>query len=124
VTLVDTSAWVEYLRDDRSETGNRVEALLATGDAAWCSVVVLELWNGITHRQRSTMIRLERRVPSLEIEEEVWAAARSMTISARSSGMSVPVADLIVAACARVHGVWVEHHGDAHFDMLREISIE
>ncbi len=47
MTLVDTSAWIESLRPsgDRA-VAERVRSLLVNGDAAWCAMARLELWNG------------------------------------------------------------------------------
>ena len=44
--LVDTSAWVEYLRSGHSGIAENVESLVLSDDAAWCDMVMLELWNG------------------------------------------------------------------------------
>ena len=46
--LVDTSAWIHQLRrKGDAAVRSRVEALLKAGEAAWCSAVRLELWNGV-----------------------------------------------------------------------------
>lgn len=47
VKLVDTSSWIEYLRNAESDAGNRVEELVLTGDAGWCDVTAVELWHGV-----------------------------------------------------------------------------
>jgi predicted nucleic acid-binding protein len=45
--LIDTSAWIHALRaDGDSAVASRVRALLEMGEAAWCPMVQLELWNG------------------------------------------------------------------------------
>lgn len=45
--LIDTSAWIHALREDGDPSvASRVRALLETGEAAWCPMVQLELWNG------------------------------------------------------------------------------
>jgi predicted nucleic acid-binding protein len=49
MTLVDTSAWVEYLRDTNSEVCNRVDALIDQGRTlATTDVVIMELLSGVT----------------------------------------------------------------------------
>jgi predicted nucleic acid-binding protein len=45
--LVDTSSWVEYLRDRESEAGDSVEVLVLSGEAAWCDITLVELWHGV-----------------------------------------------------------------------------
>jgi predicted nucleic acid-binding protein len=123
VTLVDTSAWIEFLRDSERDVGNRVQSLMDIGAAAWCDIVALELINGSTFAQREKLASLEYRVPLLQINERVWKVSRQLATAARAKGISAPIADLIIAACARVHGVAIEHKNDRHFEMLSTIPI-
>ena len=45
--LVDTSAWIHFLRPEGDVAVRaRVDAALRSGTARWCPVVRLELWNG------------------------------------------------------------------------------
>ena len=45
--LVDTSAWIHFLRPDGdSDIAREVETALAGGAAFWCQMIQLELWNG------------------------------------------------------------------------------
>ena len=46
--LIDTSSWIDALRRDGDpQIRARVVALMASGEAAWCDLVRLELWNGL-----------------------------------------------------------------------------
>lgn len=47
VTLVDSTSWIEFLRGHESEPAQRVQSLLAGGEAAWCDLIAVELWNGV-----------------------------------------------------------------------------
>ena len=117
--LIDTSSWVEQLRreGDLSVRG-RVEALLSAGEAAWCPVVRLELWNGARgDREAAVLVEMEREIASLAIGSEVWDDAVTLARSARRQGITVPITDLLVAACARFHGVSLEHN-DSHFSLI------
>ncbi|MFW5743488.1 MAG: PIN domain-containing protein [Spirochaetota bacterium] len=119
MTLVDTSSWIEQLRSDGDTTVRaRVEALLQAGEAAWCSIVRLELWNGARgERERSAVRTMEMAVASLEIGPAVWDEAATLARAARQSGIIVPATDLLVAACSRCHGVPLEH-SDRHFELI------
>jgi predicted nucleic acid-binding protein len=121
--LIDTSSWVEQLRRGGDETvRSRVEALLTTGEAAWCPVVRLELWNGARgDPERKVLRQMERDIPSLEIEPDVWDRATTLACMARERGITVPVTDLLVAACARHHGVRIEHN-DNHLALIDTLS--
>ena len=119
VTLVDTSAWIEQLR--RGGTANvreRVEALLSAGEAAWCPLVRLELWNGARAGTETAALReMENAIVDLPIDEEVWSMATEKARLCRNHGITIPVTDLIIAACALRHGVPLEH-ADRHFDQI------
>ncbi len=118
--LVDTSAWIESLRPGGApEVCERVRTLLDAGEAAWCPVVRLELWNGArgAHEQR-VLKEMERQLPELALTAAVWAQAFDLARKARAAGQTIPPVDIIIAACATHHGVALEHC-DAHFDVLK-----
>ena len=117
--LVDTSAWIEQLRKDGdSWIRERVEALLGTGEAAWCPMVRLELWNGARgDAERSVLGEMDNELPILEIAESTWIRAVELATSTRKNGITIPATDLLVAACAQTHGVGLLHY-DNHFDLL------
>ena len=121
--LVDTSLWVHQLRrgGDASKR-ERVNALLESGEAAWCAAVRLELWRGVTNdAQRKTLRRYEALLPEYEISVDVWERAIRLADRGRASGVTVPLADLLIFACAKMHGLDVAHD-DAHFDDLAKLE--
>lgn len=119
MTLIDTSAWIEQLRrDGDARVRRQVEALLSAGGAAWCPLVRLELWNGARgEKERTVLERMERSVPSLQIDVAVWDHAATLASGARDRGITVPVTDLLVASCARYHDIPLLHC-DSHFDLI------
>lgn len=120
--LVDTSAWVEYLRPGLSEVGERVEELVLDDEAAWCDMVMLELWNGARGQQEKRKLsELSATAPCLETSSEVWALAHKLAARCRDKGKTVPAADILVAACAAHHGVELEHK-DGHFNDILPLA--
>lgn len=120
--LVDTSAWVEYLRSGNSETAENVEALLLTDEAAWCDMVMLELWNGARGQQeKRKLAELAAIAQRLETTDEVWELAHRLASRCREKGKTVPAADVLVAACAGHHAVKLEHI-DKHFDEILPLA--
>ena len=117
--LVDTAGWIHQMRERGDPAWvNRVENLLLNGTAAWCALVRLELWAGIGDaRERKLLRHYEQVIPELEITPEVWEQACELGHRCRKAGRTVPASDLLIAACARHHGVGVESP-DAHFDFL------
>ena len=121
--LVDSSLWVHQLRKSGdSAKRNRVNALLESGEAAWCPAVRLELWRGVTNdAERKALRRYEALLPDYEISAEVWRRSIRLADRARASGVTVPVADLLIFACAKIHGLDVVHD-DADFDELARLE--
>ena len=121
--LVDSSLWVHQLRKSGDAAKrDRVNALWKNGEAAWCPVVRLELWRGVTNdAERKTLRRYEALLPDYEISADVWTRSIQLADRARASGVTVPLADLLIFACAKVHGLEIAHD-DTHFDELMKLE--
>jgi predicted nucleic acid-binding protein len=117
--LVDSSLWVHQLRKSGDPAKrDRVNGLLESGEAAWCPAVRLELWRGVTNdAERRTLRRYEALLPDYEITAAVWERAIRLADRGRAAGVTVPLADLLVFACAKIHGLEVAHD-DEHFHAL------
>lgn len=101
---------------------NRVEAALTSGQACWCPLVQLELWNGARGQQERKVLRAFARVlPELPIDDGVWQASYDLSQRARSRGVTVPATDVVIAACARHHGVVLES-ADTDFELLMTLD--
>ncbi len=121
VVLIDTSAWIETARPGGNTLiRDQVSDLLRSGKAAWCEMVRLELWNGAHAREMAVLESLKSAVILLEITGEVWETAASLARKARDGGRSVPAADLLIFACASIHGAQVLST-DRHYAMLRAL---
>lgn len=119
MVLVDSSSWIHTLRPggDR-EVRARVEQALREGLACWCPLVRLELWNGAGGEREKKVLRdLERVLPELAIDNEVWQAACELARRARAAGVTIPASDLLIAACARRHDAVLET-ADSDFEQL------
>lgn len=122
MTLIDTSSWVHQLRE-RGDAAIRlrVEALLRSGNALWCPIVRLELWAGVRGMaERKVLQHYEQVIPELQITPDIWDAACDLAGLCRQSGHTMPSSDLLIAACARHHGVEIES-ADAHFAVLMKL---
>ena len=120
--LVDTSSWVHQIRrrGDPSVRA-RVEELLKAGEAAWCPIVRLELWAGVGSASDRALLRdYQQRLPELDINSEVWQKACDLADRCRRAGKTAPPHDIAIAACAKYHGVEVEHD-DFHFELLKAL---
>ena len=125
MTLVDSSSWVEALRERGDPVVRaRVESLLEAGDAAWCPMIRLELWRGVrAGAERRALQFLESRIVDLKIDDEVWQRAIELMNHARSEGLTAPSTDVLIVATAMHHGVSIEHCDD-HLDRLLKLRKE
>jgi len=123
VKLIDTSSWVHALRKTGDpEVRARVRALLVEAEGAWCEVVRVELWQGVTAKAEADFLRqLEATLTLLPMSPEVWNLACRLGKKTRTAGQPVPTTDLLIAACASAHGAGIEHC-DRHFDTLTALA--
>ena len=121
--LVDSSLWVHQLRKSGDPVKrDRVNTLLVSGDACWCPVVRLELWRGVSNAvDRKALRHYEAVLTDHEITSEVWERAIRLADRGRASGTTLPMADLLIYACARVHQLGLAHD-DGHFDVLAQLD--
>lgn len=121
--LVDSSLWVHQLRrSGDAAKRNRVNALLIAGEAAWCPIVRLELWRGISSEsERRAFRQYEARIPDFAITAAVWEMAFDLAARGRKAGHTVPIADLLIFSCATVHELHLAHD-DAHFEQLAALD--
>ena len=96
----------------------RVRFLLEAGEATWCPIVRLELWNGARGAHENRVLRdMERDLPELCIDSVVWRVAYDLARKARRRGITAPATDVLIAACARHHAAAIEHD-DEHLTAL------
>ena len=118
VIVVDTSAWVEFLRDTGSVVCILVEELLA-GDIAVCEPVRMEVLAGA--RDESHLLDLRRllaRAAVIPTQATDYEDAAALYRRCRREGETVrKLIDCLIAAIAIRAGVPILH-SDADFDAL------
>jgi predicted nucleic acid-binding protein len=96
--------------------------LLSRGDAALCDLTMVELWNGAQGRaEKKALEDLEAALPLYPVNERVWASARALARRCRDSGVTVPTADIVIAACATSNNLALEYC-DSHFDRILPLA--
>jgi len=116
--LVDTSAWVEFLRDTGSPVCQRVDDLL-DDDIATCHPVRMEVLAGARDEAHlNDLRRLLARASLLPTRATDYEQAAGLYRTCRRSGESVRrLIDCLIAATAMRAGIPVLH-ADADFDAL------
>lgn len=105
MTLVDTSAWVEFFRG-RDPMAARVEFLLEGNAAALCGPVLTELSRGLgSERERRQVLPLLGGCADLTQPPDLWAAAGELGFQLARKGITVKTMDLLIATWAIAHDV-------------------
>jgi predicted nucleic acid-binding protein len=118
VTLIDTSAWIEFLRDTGSPTCKRVDRLLAQ-ETVVCDPVRMEVLAGARDERHLADLRgLLARSTLVATESVDFEAAAALYRACRAGGETVRrMIDCLIAAVAIRNDVPVLH-ADADFDVL------
>jgi predicted nucleic acid-binding protein len=121
VTLVDTSAWVEYLRATGSVTHRMVRRLLEEGEEVHTTdVVVMEMLAGARDDQHhDSLRRLLAHCDYLRMEGLAdYETAAGLYRACRRAGETVrTLTDCLIAAVALRTGILVLH-ADRDFEVL------
>ena len=116
--LVDTSAWVEFLRDTGSTACDRVEALLG-GEIAVCDAILMEVLVGARdERHLHDLRRLLARATILPMAPRRYEEAAALFRLCRREGETVrKLIDCLIGAVA-IHADAPVLHNDGDFDVL------
>ena len=108
--LVDTSAWIEFLRDTGSEVCDAVDRLLEE-DLAICDAVSMEVLAGARNERHLIQLRgLLARATMLPTTPADYEVAASMYRSCRTHGETVrKLIDCLIGAVAVRAGAEVLH---------------
>lgn len=122
--LIDTSAWVEYLRATDSHAAREVRRLVRErpDDLAVSEPVAMELLAGARPAALHQLELLLAGLPVLSVDPAVdFAAAASAYRAARATGRTVrSLVDCLIAVVAVRHQVELMHR-DADFDVLADL---
>jgi len=116
--LVDTSAWVEFLRDTGTSVCNEVDRLLSE-EFATCDPVRMEVLAGARDDAHLRRLRgVLARAATLPTESSDYEMAAALYRSCRHGGETVRrLIDCLIGAVALRHGAEVLH-ADSDFTIL------
>jgi len=120
--LIDTSAWIEFLRNTGSSACNRVESLLE-GEPLVCEPVSMEILAGARDEVNlAELRRLLARCITLQTTSGDFEFAAALYRECRRNGQTPrKITDCLIAAVAIRHGVALLHH-DRDFALLARYS--
>lgn len=120
--LVDSSAWIEYLRDTGSPVCEQVSGLIDQ-NLATCDPVRMEILSGARDEQHLAALRgLLARTTTLPTTPVHYEQAASLYRQARRQGLTVRrLIDCLIAAVAIDHDVPLLH-ADRDFETISQTS--
>jgi predicted nucleic acid-binding protein len=122
MVLIDTSAWIEFLRNTGSPACNQVESLLA-GEPFVCEPVTMEILAGARDEVHlAELRRLLARCVTLQTTSGDYEFAAAVYRECRRNGRTPrKITDCLIAAVAIRHDVALLHH-DRDFESLSQHS--
>ena len=126
--LLDTNAWIVYLKSAESPIRTRLEKL-TPADILLCSVVKAELLHGAQkygNRERRLGILAETFAPyvSLTFDDAAAAAYANIRHELELAGNVIGPNDLMIAAIARANNLTLVTHNAAEFGSVPSLRME
>ena len=126
--LLDTNAWIVYLKSAESRIRTRLERL-TPADVLLCSVVKAELLHGAQkygNRERRLRILAETFAPyaSLPFDDTAATAYANIRHELELAGKVIGPNDLMIAAIAQAHNLTLVTHNSAEFGRVLSLQIE
>ncbi len=119
--LIDTSAWVEFLRrKGDSKVKHAVARLLQADQAAYTCPIRFELLTGAKPNEEADLEQALALAQHFPFGQDDWHDAALLERQFRAKGVTIPRNDLFVAVVAVRAGLTVICR-DSHFDAIRKI---
>lgn len=104
--LVDTSVWIDFLRNRENPKSLFLEELLGTGNAAINPVVFSEIcWGAVNNKQKQKYHQEFQKLPFLPLPQDWHLLLSDMGHKLRLSGFKPFFADLCITLTALHHEV-------------------
>ena len=122
MSLIDTSAWIEYLRKTGSRTNIEVRRTLNI-DAQICDVIRMEILAGARDQQHVTQLeKLLARATTIKTEPVDYDNAAAIYRACRKLGVTIRAQiDCLVAAIAIRTNTKIIHH-DSDFEAIAQVT--
>lgn len=118
--LIDSSAWVEFLRRKGAPPVKQAVARLLQADrAAFTCPIRFELFSGVKPEEEDDLEQAFALSHHFPFAQEDWREAATLERQLRANGLTIPRNDLFVATVAIRLGIPVLCR-DTHFDAMRK----
>ncbi len=128
--LLDTNAWIAYLRQRNARLVQRFLQVLPA-DIALNSVALAELFYGAHHgavNKRAANLaligRLQQRFTSVPFDDRAAAEYGEIRAHLQARGTPIGPNDLMIASVARAHGLTLVTHNANEFNRVPGLKME
>ena len=117
--LIDTTIWVLYFKGEK-DVEDRVKSLILQDKVVTTEIVILETLRGTRSQKEYNQLYDDfKALPLLQLNEAAWEESYKMGFKLRKAGISVPLADILIAVLA-THYACTLLHRDKHFPFIAE----
>ena len=121
--IVDTTIWIEFFRNPESTVANHLKDLLRQRRVIMVGVVMAEILQGVKVPNEADLVLTSfAKLPYSEMTKDRWQQAGEISASLRKKGTTIPLSDLILAACALAEGHEV-YTLDPHFKRIPGVTL-
>lgn len=121
--IVDTSVWIEYLKN-RPVLAEALDQHLLAGNIFTVGPVIAELLQGAkTEKDNRELKNSIEGLPFVEACLEDWKLAGGISFKLRRKGVTVPITDCVIAAVAIHRNASVMSY-DRHFSHIPNLKLE
>lgn len=122
--LIDTSAWVLFLRGDET-VEEQLTDLIREEKAYTSELILFELLRGAKSKKEYRLLLDDfSALPLAPLDHEAWRRAYSAGFALRQAGINVPTVDTLLASLAATNKLALLHR-DSHYALIaREIKLD
>ena len=121
--IVDTTIWIEFFRNPESTVANHLKDLLRQRRVIMVGLVMAEILQGVKAPKEANLVLTSfTKLPYSEMTKGRWQQAGEVSASLRKKGATIPLSDLVVAACALAEGYEI-YTLDLHFKRIPGVML-
>ena len=117
-TLIDTSAWIDFLRKSDGKVGDKVAELIRSDNAYIAGPIQTELLQGVRGKKEiSQLTTLLTIIPCTPVEPDDWCTTGNTLRALREQGLTIPLTDVLIATIAKRNNMYVLTLDKHFFDL-------
>lgn len=123
MVIVDTSVWIEFLRNKDSSISNHLKQLLRSGKVAITGMILAEILQGIKNPSEAYTVKKSLEpLPFIEMQKDLWQLAGETSASLRKKGIIIPLSDIIIGVIADRKKYEI-FSLDSHFEKIPGVTL-